>query len=296
MLQSSITSVSPHLPQTHVIGSEFTHASLFTGIGGFDLAAEWCGWSNVFQVENDKWCQTKLDKNFPKTDKYFDIKDFDGTQYKDKITVLSGGFPCQPFSVAGLQKGTQDERYLWGEMFRVIREIRPSYVVAENVLGLLTNQDGVAFRQVFIDLESQGYKVLSLDIPASSKNAPHKRNRLFFVAYLASQIECFNFRESQKRQVQQFRIGSKPCITSDLDGFGCKKQRSISKPNEKELNSSFLHWESHWSEWVAKPSMGGDIHGLSNRVDRIKALGNAIVPQVAYEIFKAVENVHFHCR
>ena len=292
MLQSSIISVSPHLPQAYVIGSEFTHASLFTGIGGFDLAAEWCGWSNIFQVENDKWCQTKLDKNFPETDKHFDIKDFDGTKYKDKITVLSGGFPCQPFSFAGLQKGTEDERYLWGEMFRVIREVQPSYVVAENVLGILTNQNGMAFRQVFVDLESQGYKVLPLDIPASSKNAPHKRNRLFFVAYFEGKVKCSHLGESKSRQIQQFGECAKSSNFADRNNTSTKHQISA----RRDLLTSSVQWSKHWSEWSVKPTICGSDDGLPNRVDRIKALGNAIVPQVAYEIFKAVESIHFHCR
>jgi DNA (cytosine-5)-methyltransferase 1 len=286
---------SPLFHKHNVSGSEFTHASLFTGIGGFDLAAEWCGWSNVFQVENDKWCQTKLDKNFPKTDKYFDIKDFDGTKYKNKITVLSGGFPCQPFSTAGSQKGTNDERYLWGEMFRIIREVQPLYIVAENVVGIVTNQNGLAFRQVFSDLESSGYSVLPFDIPASSKNAPHKRNRLFFVAYNESKIKCKDFREQEKRQIQQSGISFEPSNTSHFDSIGCTKQWSIRESNEKKYNSPERSWKSHWSEWVVKPTICGNYDGLPNRVDRIKSLGNAIVPQVAYEIFKAVEFVHFHC-
>lgn len=274
--------------------SEFTHASLFTGIGGFDLAAEWCGWSNVFQVENDKWCQSKLEKNFPNTDKYFDIKDFDGTKYKDKIIVLSGGFPCQPFSTAGSQKGTNDDRYLWGEMFRIVREVKPIYVVAENVPGIVTNQNGVAFRQVFLDLESSGYSVLPLDIPASSKNAPHKRNRLFFVAYDESQIKRQNFREQEKRQIQQSGISFEPCLASNFNGSGCEKHRSVRKSNETEYDSVEQSWKSHWSKWIVKPTICGNDDGIPNRVDRIKALGNAIVPQVAYEIFNVIENVHFN--
>ena len=285
----------PHLPQTHVKCSEFTHASLFTGIGGFDLAAQWCGWTNVFQVEIDKWCQTKLDKNFPNTDKYFDIKTFDGTKYRNKITVLSGGFPCQPFSTAGKQKGTDDERFLWSEMFRIVREVKPIFVVAENVPGIVTNQNGLAFRQVLSDLESEGYSVLPLDIPASSKNAPHKRNRLFFVAYDESQIKRQNFRKQEKRQIQQFGKCVEPCNTTDFDRFGCKKQWSIRVSNETKYNSIEQSWKSHWSEWVVKPTICGDNDGVSSRVDRIKALGNAIVPQVVYEVFKSLEMSLFHC-
>lgn len=116
-----------------------THASLFTGIGGFDLAAEWCGWENVFQVENDPYCKELLKQNFPKTKKYGDIKKFKGKEYRRTIDVLSGGWPCQPFSVAGKRKGKEDDRYLWPEMLRVIQNVQPRWVVGENVSGIIGN-------------------------------------------------------------------------------------------------------------------------------------------------------------
>lgn len=112
--------------------SELTHLSLFSGIGGLDLAAEWAGFENIFQVEIDDFCQEKLTKNFPHVTKYKDIFEFDGTQYNGKIDVVSGGFPCQPFSQAGKRRGKEDDRYLWPEMYRVIQEIKPTYVLAEN--------------------------------------------------------------------------------------------------------------------------------------------------------------------
>jgi DNA (cytosine-5)-methyltransferase 1 len=306
---------------------QFRHASLFSGIGGFDLAAEWMGWENVFQVENNKWCLNNLAKNFPKTIRFNDIKDFDATQFKNKITILTGGFPCQPFSVAGLGKGQNDERYLWGEMFRVISETMPPYVVAENVSGLLTNQNGLAFEQVHVDLESKGYQTITLDIPASAKNAAHKRNRLFFVAYHPKQVKRTHNAQQAERQIQQFRNDFEPCdfansnstsakhkvqtggnefagILSTASNARCfngdKVELQHRETKRTEYRSIEQTWATHWSEWGVKPTICRSNDGLPNkldkhRVERIKALGNAVVPQVVYEIFKSIEAAHLHC-
>lgn len=160
-----------------------THASLFSGVGGFDLAAEWMGWTNMFQVEIDPFCNKVLAKNFPHVKRYGDIKQFNGTEYRGTIDVLTGGFPCQPFSVAGKRAGTEDNRYLWPEMLRVIREIKPAWIVAENVRGLLTIQDGMVFEQACTDLENEGYEVQPFIIPACSVGAPHRRDRIWFIAH-----------------------------------------------------------------------------------------------------------------
>ena len=159
-----------------------THASLFTGIGGFDLAAEWTGIENVFQVENDKFCQKVLEKNFPNVKRYLDIKDFDGTEYKNRIDIISGGFPCQPFSQAGKRKGNKDERALFPEMLRIIREVKPKWIVGENVSGILSIHDGEYFEEILTSLENEGYKVQSFIIPASAVNAPHRRDRVWIIA------------------------------------------------------------------------------------------------------------------
>lgn len=159
------------------------HGSLFTGIGGFDLAAEWMGWENVFQVEIDDFCQKVLTKNFPNVERYKDIKEFDGTKYRGAVDIISGGFPCQPFSQAGKRKGTADNRYLWPEMLRIIGEVQPGWVVGENVRGLTNWNGGLVFDQVQADLEAEGYEVLPFLLPACAVNAPHRRDRIWFVAY-----------------------------------------------------------------------------------------------------------------
>jgi DNA-cytosine methyltransferase len=160
------------------------HASLFSGIGGFDLAAEWMGWTNLFHVERDEFCRDILRHHFPNTQSYEDIKQFNGYPWAGHVDVLTGGFPCQPFSTAGQRQGVSDDRYLWPEMLRVIREARPTWVVAENVRGLTSWSGGMVFDQVITDLEGEGYQVLPTVLPAASvANCPHKRDRVWIIAY-----------------------------------------------------------------------------------------------------------------
>lgn len=160
-----------------------THASLFSGIGGFDLAAEWMGWQNVFNCEIDPFCRRVLAYHFPDAKQYEDVKTTDFTIHRGHIDVLTGGFPCQPFSLAGKRKGANDDRYLWPEMLRAIREIQPRWVVGENVLGIVNWSDGMVFEQVQADLEAAGYEVQPFLIPACAVDAPHRRDRVWFVAH-----------------------------------------------------------------------------------------------------------------
>jgi DNA (cytosine-5)-methyltransferase 1 len=162
------------------------HGSLFSGIGGFDLAAEWMGWENVFHCEWMEFPRKVLDYHFPNADSYTDITKTDFKKYANTIDILTGGFPCQPFSMAGKRKGTDDERYLWHEMLRAIQEIKPQFVIAENVFGITNIDGGLVFEQVCLDLENEGYEVQPFIIPAASKNAPHRRDRCWFIAYSIS--------------------------------------------------------------------------------------------------------------
>lgn len=276
-----------------------SHGSLFSGIGGFDLAAQWMGWTNVFQCEKDDWCRKVLAKNFPQTERFADIKEFDATKYNGAIDIISGGFPCQPFSVAGQRKGKEDDRYLWEEMLRVIREVKPTYVVGENVTGII----GLALDTVLSDLEAQGYTTETFIIPACSKNAWHRRDRVWIVAYANSigwqdeQKETGEFIHNgkrngkateQSREQQQRRTGKSSSVFANTDNAGCKEQRK-SITDGTEL---FAPKCSSW--WQTEPAVGRVVDGLSDRVDRLKGLGNAIVPQVAYEIFYAIGTVARH--
>jgi len=160
-----------------------THGSLFSGIGGFDLASEWMGWKNVFHCEYDPFCQKVLKHHFPNSKLYKDVRKFDATNYLGRVDILTGGFPCQPFSTSGKRLGTEDERHLWPEMLRVIREVSPKYVVGENVRGLLSWSGGLVFEEVCADLEAEGYEVTPYLLPAAGVGScPHRRDRIWFIA------------------------------------------------------------------------------------------------------------------
>jgi DNA (cytosine-5)-methyltransferase 1 len=167
-----------------------THGSLFSGIGGFDLAAEWMGWENLFHCEFNPFCQRILKYYWPNSKSYGDITKSTFTEFRGRIDILTGGFPCQPFSTAGKRKGTDDSRYLWPEMLRVIREIQPRYIVGENVRGLVSWDGGLVFDTVCSDLEAEGYEVLPVLLPAAAVNAPHLRQRIFFIAHSVNSGHC----------------------------------------------------------------------------------------------------------
>lgn len=174
------------------------HIGLFEGIGGFSLAARWCGWETIAWVEINPFCQKVLEKNFPNATGFSDIREFDGKPFFGQIGILTGGFPCQPFSVAGKRKGNEDERALWFEMYRVIREIKPMVVVAENVSGILTIENGLVFERVCLDLEAAGYEVQPFIIPACAVNAPHRRDRVWIIAKntVCDGRECNGYQEN----------------------------------------------------------------------------------------------------
>lgn len=158
------------------------HGSLFSGIGGFDLAAEWMGWENMFHCEWNQFGQKVLKYYWPNAVSYDDICKTDFTIWRGRIDILTGGFPCQPYSMAGKRQGTEDARHLWPEMLRAIRECRPTWIVGENVPGLINWSGGLVFEQVCADLEGEGYEVQPVVLPASGVNAPHRRDRVWFVA------------------------------------------------------------------------------------------------------------------
>jgi len=232
------------------------HASLFSGIGGFDLAAQWMGWENVMQCEINPFCQKVLKHHFPTAKLYEDIRTINGKEWEGKIDILTGGFPCQPFSAAGRRKGVSDDRYLWPEMLRVVQEIKPTWIVAENVRGIVSIGGGLVFEQVCADLEANEYEVQPFCIPACAVNAPHRRERIWFIAHHRSERE-------QRRWGK--KIQRKPRVQRGEDERGLTTLR----------DRSYLH----------APKLCRSRNGISQRLD---ACGNAIVPQVAYEIFKAI--------
>lgn len=275
-----------------------THGSLFSGIGGFDLAAKWMGWDNIFHVERDPFCRQVLAHHFPKSQSFDDVKTFDATPFRGRLRVLSGGFPCQPFSAAGKRAGTSDDRYLWPEMFRIIREARPTYVVAENVRGLLSWNDGLVLDTVCADLEGESYEVFPVVLPAASVNAPHRRDRIWIVAHCdgdgPQRRRKWNDRLSEKTRVRQTKILRLYRDASDTSGRRWTQDDQQYPAKEPQLSGT------RWERFPTVAPICGRDDGLPERLDgitfprwrreSIKAYGNAIVPQVAYQIFRALED------
>jgi DNA (cytosine-5)-methyltransferase 1 len=269
---------------------EMNHIGLFEGIGGFSLAAQWMGWETVAWVEIDSFCQKVLKQNFPKAKGYGDIKEFNGTEYRGTIDILTGGFPCQPYSTAGKRKGNEDDRHLWPEMRRVIREVQPPWIVGENVRGLTNWNGGLVFDEVQADLETEGYEVTPFLLPACAVNAPHRRDRIWFIGYS----------DKWSRQKHELQTGWK-VFKNNNDGEriitnsrGIELQRRIDEINNEKTNGHALRSypldrTAGFKDFPTKPGICGRNDGIPNRAHRIKALGNAVVPQLVFEIFKAID-------
>jgi DNA (cytosine-5)-methyltransferase 1 len=286
-----------------------THGSLFSGIGGFDLAAEWMGWENKFHCEWNEFGQRVLNYYWPDAELFTDITKSDFKKYANQIDILTGGFPCQPYSSAGKRLGKEDQRHLWPEMLRCIREVAPRYVVGENVRGLTNWNGGLVFDEVCADLENLGYQVAPFIIPASAVNAPHQRERVWFVAYsdsngfnqcysehekYSSKTRFYAFDDLEPNAINTKRIGWNT-LANDDGKFKKTQKEKCRKQQFSGANSTQNWWRKFPSQ---SPICGGD-DGLPTQLDgitfskwrneSIKAYGNAIVPQVVYQIFKAVE-------
>jgi DNA (cytosine-5)-methyltransferase 1 len=331
-----------------------THGSLFSGIGGFDLAAEWMGWENVFHCEWNEFGKKVLNYYWPKAISYHDITKTDFTIHRGKIDVLTGGFPCQPYSSAGKRKGKEDERHLWPQMLRAIREIQPRWVVGENVLGLVNWSGGLVFHEVQADLEAAGYEVFPYVLPAVSVNAPHRRDRVWFVAYATGNGYKNGHKEtggekrsSEQRGLQQFeRMGGQRFTphpngneygnVADTDSRGLEGSVEVgrnceyvigengtssqtgdvadtdlqrydkfkftaitNKPERFNSQKNIIGEPGGWQNFPTQSPVRFGDDGLSSRLDNItfskwrnesiKAAGNAIVPQVALQIFKTIQ-------
>jgi DNA (cytosine-5)-methyltransferase 1 len=211
-----------------------THGSLFSGIGGFDLAAEWMGWENIFHCEWNPFGQKVLKYHFPNSISYEDITKTDFTVHRGGIDILTGGFPCQPYSMAGKRLGKEDERHLWPEMLRAIREIQPRWVVGENVLGLVNWSGGLVFHEVQADLEAEGYEVQPYVLPACAVNAPHRRDRVWFVAK-NTKCDGFVFGEPNQEGAEIREFGN-ACTGDSIGVCGTKVAGIASHPTGNGLN------------------------------------------------------------
>ena len=315
-----------------------THGSLFSGIGGFDLAAHWMGWDNIFHCEWNPFGQKVLKHHFPNSISYNDITKTDFSIHEGRIDILTGGFPCQPYSSAGERLGKADERHLFPEMLRAIKEIKPRWVIGENVRGLVSWGGGLVFHEVCSDLEREGYEVQPFLIPAASKNAPHRRERIWFIAYSDG---IRSGQSGDKRQAKQFnengeeglvtnselhknrhsnnggskqeegdlwrgKEGNVPDslysdgISTNTNGIGSSWGNSEAIGEVRQEKQFEAQYSSKgWQGFPTTPCIRGGDDGLSHELDSIsvskwckesiKGYGNAIVPQVAHEIFKTIE-------
>jgi len=288
-----------------------THGSLFSGIGGFDLASEWMGWTNVFHCEMNPFCNRVLNHHFPDAICYEDIKQTDFSVHKGQIDILTGGFPCQPYSAAGKRLGKEDDRHLWPEMLRAIREIQPCWVVGENVLGLVNWNEGLVFEEVQTDLEAQGYEVQPYVLPAAGVGAPHRRDRVWFVAHSDNNRHNTKRGEDEKKRgvpnedwqemgPGQFDRASVSSTTSDTYGIGLQREGRSTKLDGRRLGiHDAQNYSTAWEDFPTQSPVCGGNDGLPRELDgitfskwrneSIKAYGNAIVPQVVFQIFKAIE-------
>lgn len=287
-----------------------THFSLFSGIGGIDLAAEWAGFTTVGQVEWADYPTKVLEKHWPDVPRWRDIRELTYDKFVERtglrtVDLISGGFPCQPFSVAGKQKGKRDDRYLWPEMLRVIREIKPTWVLGENVPGILR----IAGKTVCEDLEREGYAVTVFSFEAAAVGAPHRRDRVFFVGHskhdglsatkITGSIDATGHNnEKGQNETSEFtraNIARSNGVVADTDNQGLQgweNTREECRDRKKSINQQFSRCDTLLGNcWSVEPDVGRVANGVPNRVDRLKCLGNAVVPQQVYPILKAIAEI-----
>lgn len=355
------------------------HGSIFSGIGGFDLAAAWAGWDNLFSCEKDPFCRKVLNFHWPQTQQHEDIYQFDATGYRGSVDIISGGFPCQPFSSAGRRKGKADDRYLWPQARRIITEARPEWVVLENVAGLFTILEPESLSEMEIkavelfcsdgeqkanptivrlqrrvigsiisEIGSAGYVLPQMEdgtpvvlcIPACAINAPHRRDRIWFVAHAGDHADraypdrpgnlAGNGTDGQERETETTQHQGRPDADrrqerADPNHYG-DGQHTGNRPDEiitgqggqyaqhdikpadradtaagrfaYHIKPDWFSQVPGWDEWPAQPPVCGRDDGLPRHLDgitfpkwrseSIRGYGNAIVPQIAYEIFRSI--------
>lgn len=253
--------------------------SLFAGIGGFDLGLERAGMEIRWQVENNLWCQRVLAKHWPNVTRYGDIKQVDWHTI-EPVDLVCGGFPCQPFSLAGKRKGFDDDRYLWPEVVRCLDAVRPTWFLGENVPGIVN----VALDQVCADLESLGYAVQAFNIPACAVDAAHQRKRIWIVAHANRQGPQRHGAECELgKGGEEVKIGRRGDVADPLSEQSERRLYGAEWGQRSEGQAPCDGGPGRGVEnvgWPVEPSVGRVAHGVPARVDRLRGLGNAVVPQV----------------
>ena len=277
---------------------------LFSGIGGFSLGLEATGgFETSAFCDIDPYCRKVLQQHWPNVPIFEDIKKLKGTDI-GTVDIITGGYPCQPFSVAGKQKGVEDKRHLWPEYFRLIKECRPTWVIGENVSGHIK----LGLDSVIEDLESEGYSTRTFSISASSIGANHKRERIWIVAHRKENVaDAYGVNDAiggVDRTIQEtggsgsidergsgtnangFSQSSKnETLDSTITNSNSKRQQEQWRTSTTQTKNKSIECSS-W--WKTEPNVGRVVNGLPNRVDRLKALGNSLIPQIPFYIGQTI--------
>lgn len=276
--------------------------SLFSGGGLGDFGFMAAGMDIAWQCEIDEYCQKILALRYPESKKYRDIKTLKGGEL-EPIDILTGGFPCQPFSVAGKRKGKDDNRYLWPEMLRIIKECRPRWIVGENVLGIIN----LALDTVCADLEAEGYEVWPIVFPSHALGAWHKRDRIWIICHAkhdgqsttkeprSNQTGSGSFQTEQEKTSEFEGPSEQYALMADTNGKGLQRRSESIQPKEGwatdagHIRENFSgKWQAYWN---TEPSVGRVANGIADRVHRLKMLGNGQVPACTYVIGKMIMNI-----
>ena len=310
------------------------HLSLFSGIGGIYLAAEWAGFESAIMVERDPYCQQVLKKNFPTTQIFDDVTTFNGLELRGEIDLISAGFPCQPHSLAGKRKASADERDLWGEVVRIVGEVQPRWFLGENVRGLLSSESGRFFGRVVNDLVQMGYRVGWACYGAKDVGAVHRRERIFIFAYSdcgggnpksnhrERGLFCSNSSNSKEDRCKRRGVvcgnyadsSSKTDVAysehvrcENIQEEGLERQDYEEREEGRSEQSSrggLREYEciggGDWRKWAVnpiiyetrtEPRVRRENDGIPCRVDRLKCLGNAVVPQQIYPLLEEMQRL-----
>ena len=260
---------------------------LFSGIGGFSLGLERAGMETIAFCEIEPFCQKVLKKHWPDVPVFNDIRNLTANELPEQPDVICGGYPCQPFSVAGDRRGQEDDRHLWPEMFRLVKECRPSWIIGENVAGHIT----MGVDEVLSDLEGEGYTAQTFVIPAVAVDAPHRRDRVWVIA------------NNDSHRCKRKDVSVQPRGQNKASAFSCRSSEAVANTNRqsrsKECNApgqsnkpgqSCRCITESWGKarWPAEPSMGRVANGIPRRLDRLRSLGNSVVPQIPEVLGKAI--------
>ena len=268
--------------------SSLTVGSLFSGIGGIDLGLERAGHRVLWQSEIDNYACRVLKKHWPEIPNLGDVKKINWSEVPN-VDIIAGGYPCQPFSQAGKRKGKEDPRHLWPYVLDAIRAIRPRYALMENVRGHLS----LGFGDVLADLAGCGYSAEWQIISAASVGAPHRRDRLFFVAYPDDAGDRASERDMERERSTRFVFGDESLngisgrgsTMADTDGEQLgqhRASRNVAGESQQRHDQRIRQATDDFGEWwKTEPRMGRVANGIPARVDKLRGLGNAVVPQVA---------------